>query len=59
VLTEEPPVNGNPLLADDIPNLLVTPHCAWASQEARQRMVSQSADNLRAFAAGTLQRWVV
>ena len=59
VLTEEPPVNGNPLLADDIPNLLVTPHCAWASREARQRMVSQSADNLEAFAAGTLQRWVV
>ena len=59
VLTEEPPVNGNPLLADDIPNLLVTPHCAWASQEARQRMVSQSADNLRAFASGTLERWVV
>lgn len=59
VLTEEPPVNGNPLLADDIPNLLVTPHCAWASQDARQRMVAQSADNLKAFAAGTLQRWVV
>ncbi|MFO7787002.1 MAG: D-2-hydroxyacid dehydrogenase [Halospina sp.] len=59
VLTQEPPVEGNPLLADDIPNLLVTPHCAWASQEARQRMVQQSADNLRAFAAGTLERWVV
>ena len=59
VLTEEPPVNGNPLLADDIPNLLVTPHCAWASREARQRMVSQSADNLAAFANGSLQRWVV
>lgn len=59
VLSEEPPVNGNPLLADDIPNLLVTPHCAWASREARQRMVSQSADNLKAFTSGTLQRWVV
>ena len=59
VLTQEPPVDGNPLLADDIPNLLVTPHCAWASQEARQRMVQQSADNLRHFAAGTLDRWVV
>lgn len=59
VLTQEPPVDGNPLLADDIPNLLVTPHCAWASQEARQRMVQQSADNLRHFAHGTLDRWVV
>lgn len=59
VLTQEPPANGNPLLADDIPNLLVTPHCAWASREARQRMVSQSAENLRAFIDGTLRRWLV
>jgi len=59
VLTEEPPVNGNVLLTDDIPNLLITPHCAWASQEARQRMVSQSAVNLRGIVEGTLERWVV
>lgn len=58
VLTEEPPVSGNPLLEPDIPNLLVTPHCAWASQEARQRMVDQSAENLRLFREGNLQRWV-
>lgn len=58
-LSEEPPVNGNPLLAEDIPNLLLTPHCAWASQEARQRMVQQSADNLTAMLAGSLSRWVV
>lgn len=47
VLTEEPPVNGNPLLADDIPNLIVTPHSAWASREARQRIIEITADNLR------------
>lgn len=46
VLTEEPPRNGNPLLADDIPNLIVTPHSAWASQEARQRIVGITANNL-------------
>ncbi len=46
VLTEEPPRNGNPLLADDIPNLIVTPHSAWASQEARQRIVNITAQNL-------------
>ncbi|TGN40381.1 D-2-hydroxyacid dehydrogenase [Marinobacter confluentis] len=46
VLTEEPPRNGNPLLADDIPNLIVTPHSAWASQEARQRIVHITAKNL-------------
>jgi glycerate dehydrogenase len=46
VLTEEPPRNGNPLLANDIPNLIVTPHSAWASREARQRIVGITARNL-------------
>ncbi|MBK1885042.1 D-2-hydroxyacid dehydrogenase [Marinobacter sp. DY40_1A1] len=46
VLTEEPPQNGNPLLADGIPNLIVTPHSAWASREARQRIVEITAHNL-------------
>ncbi|PSF12563.1 D-2-hydroxyacid dehydrogenase [Marinobacter shengliensis] len=46
VLTEEPPRNGNPLLADDIPNLILTPHSAWASREARQRIVEITAGNL-------------
>lgn len=46
VLTEEPPRNGNPLLAEDIPNLILTPHSAWASREARQRIVEITAANL-------------
>lgn len=46
VLTEEPPRHGNPLLADDIPNLIITPHSAWASREARQRIVEITAENL-------------
>lgn len=50
VLTEEPPRNGNPLLADDIPNLIVTPHSAWASREARQRIVDITARNLASVA---------
>lgn len=48
VLTEEPPRNGNPLLAGDIPNLILTPHSAWASREARQRIVEITARNLAA-----------
>jgi glycerate dehydrogenase len=52
VLTEEPPVNGNPLLATDIPNLIVTPHSAWASRETRQRVVYEVAANIRAFLEG-------
>jgi len=52
VLSEEPPISGNPLLADDIPNLLVTPHVAWASGEARQRAVDAMTANVEAFMRG-------
>lgn len=50
VLSEEPPRHGNPLLAGDIPNLIITPHCAWASREARQRIVDITARNLASVA---------
>lgn len=53
VLTEEPPRHGNPLLAADIPNLVLTPHSAWGTHEARQRLVDQVAANIEAFAAGS------
>lgn len=54
VLTTEPPTAGNPLLADDLPNLVVTPHSAWGSREARQRIVGQLAENLlHAAGSGT------
>lgn len=49
VLSQEPPVDGNILLQLDIPNLIVTPHCAWGSQQARQHLVNQAGDKLRAF----------
>lgn len=53
VLTREPPRDGNPLLADEpIPNLIVTPHTAWASRESRQRMIEEVAHNVRAFRDG-------
>ena len=52
VLSEEPPVHGNPLLAPSIPNLIVTPHVAWASREARQRVINEMALNIDAFAKG-------
>lgn len=53
VLSEEPPRNGNPLLAPDIPRLIITPHNAWGSRESRQRMIGQLAENAAAFFAGT------
>lgn len=52
VLSEEPPRNDNPLLAPDIPRLILTPHSAWGSREARQRIIEQLAENARAFQAG-------
>lgn len=58
VLTVEPPVAGNPLLAGDIPRLIVTPHNAWGSREARQRIVGQLIENTQAFIAGAPLRVV-
>ena len=52
VLSEEPPVHGNPLLDPSIPNLIVTPHIAWATREARQRVVDEMALNIAAFQKG-------
>lgn len=52
VLSEEPPVHGNPLLDPTIPNLIVTPHVAWATREARQRVVDEMALNIAAFQRG-------
>jgi glycerate dehydrogenase len=52
VLPQEPPANDEPLLGDQIPNLLVTPHIAWAAREARQRCIDGMAANLRDFQTG-------
>lgn len=58
VLTSEPPSNDNPLLAADIPRLIVTPHSAWGSREARQRIVGQMCENAETFFTGTPKRLV-
>ncbi len=58
VLSLEPPVAGNPLLAPDIPNLIVTPHCAWGSRESRQRLVGQLVENIAGFLSGAPMRVV-
>jgi len=52
VLAQEPPVDGNPLLAGNIPNLIVTPHIAWAAREARQRCLDEMAANVEDFLRG-------
>ena len=56
VLTEEPPKADNPLLKQ--PNAYMTPHIAWASKEARVRLVQVATDNVRAFINGRPQNMV-
>jgi len=52
VLSQEPPIDGNPLLDATIPNLIVTPHIAWAAAESRQRAINQMAECIGAFRRG-------
>ncbi|MCK7608445.1 2-hydroxyacid dehydrogenase [Acinetobacter portensis] len=52
VLMVEPPKDGNVLLNSEIPNLLITPHSAWGSVDARQRIVQQMVENVEAFKKG-------
>jgi glycerate dehydrogenase len=52
VLTVEPPRDGNVLLDASIPNLIVTPHIAWASRESRQRLLHLICDSIEDFLAG-------
>ncbi len=51
VLSTEPPNADNPLLY--APNCVITPHVAWSSLPARQRLLSTSVDNVRGLLAGS------
>lgn len=59
VLSVEPPVDGNVLLDERIPNLIVTPHVAWIARESRQRLIDQVAGNVKAFLDGKPQNQVI
>ncbi|MFN2393930.1 MAG: NAD(P)-dependent oxidoreductase, partial [Pyrinomonadaceae bacterium] len=55
VLSEEPPRQRNILLDQNLPNLpnlIITPHIAWASREAMQTLADQLIDNIEAFIRG-------
>lgn len=56
VLTDEPPSADNPLLHCD--NAYLTPHIAWATREARSRLIDVAIDNVRAFCQGKPQNVV-
>lgn len=58
VLTTEPPKEGNPLLTLHMPNFILTPHVAWASDGAMQFLADQLIDNIEAFVRGQPQNLV-
>lgn len=59
VLAQEPPVDGDPLLDYDGDNLIITPHIAWATREARQNALDELAENVRAFLNGEERNRIV
>ncbi len=61
VLTEEPPPPGHFLVqaGRELGPLLITPHCAWATREARQRLLAEVAENVASFLAGRGRNRVV
>lgn len=58
VLEHEPPAEDYFLLAQKLPNLIITPHTAWASRQARQRLVDEIAKNIKAFQQGRVRNAV-
>ena len=59
VLAEEPPVHGSPLLDIHSPRLLLTPHVAWASRSARQRLIDEVIKNIHSFLNGDRRNRIV
>lgn len=59
VLPQEPPVAGDPLLDYSGNNLIVTPHIAWGTFEARQNAIDDLAENIAAFQRGEQRNRVV
>jgi len=58
VLSIEPPPEDHPLLTSPRKNLLITPHIAWASRTARQRLIDEVASNIQAYLSGQAQNIV-
>jgi glycerate dehydrogenase len=53
VLSKEPPVPDNPLLQVRLPNFILTPHVAWASDGAMQTLADMLIENIEAWQRGT------
>jgi len=61
VISQEPPSANHPLLdaAKNMDNLVITPHAAWSSREARERLLQEVVDNISAFFAGKARNIVL
>lgn len=59
VLAQEPPINGDPLLDYDGDNLIITPHVAWSTREARQNAIDELAANYTSFVEGGSRNRIV
>ena len=59
VLSNEPPVDGDPLLDYAGENLIMTPHIAWGTEQARQNAINELAENLIAFSEGKHRNRIV
>jgi glycerate dehydrogenase len=57
-LFKEPPAEGNPLLRG-VKNLLITPHTAWSTRDARQRLVNSIGENIQKYRDGDFEGFVV
>ena len=54
VLVKEAPEAGSPLLQLNLPNLIITPHIAWASRTARQTVLNQVIQNIQSYISGNV-----
>ena len=58
VLNQEPPDSNQKLINATLPNLIVTPHIAWASHQSRQNLLDKVAENIQAWLAGNVMNQV-
>lgn len=58
VISQEPPPVDHVLMDHTIPNLLITPHIGWASQQARQQLLDQTVDILQSLTHDTIKNCV-
>lgn len=59
VLAKEPPTEDSPLFVEPLPNLIITPHVAWASKSSRQRLVDRIADHIQNFSTNDPASFIV